>query len=122
MSERYITDRFLPDKAIDPIDEACSDVNLRDKNSGPQPVSKKSSNDIAVERGRSWSLMPGNAYERLAELRSKELQLTRTAGTEPAGGPFLTLESLSRVVELDQDSPAPSRSRNTSVWPSWKTA
>ena len=32
MSERYITDRFLPDKAIDLIDEACSDVNLKDKN------------------------------------------------------------------------------------------
>ena len=31
MSERYITDRFLPDKAIDLIDEACSDVNLKDK-------------------------------------------------------------------------------------------
>ena len=32
LSERYITDRFLPDKAIDLIDEACSDVNLQDKN------------------------------------------------------------------------------------------
>ena len=31
MSERYITDRFLPDKAIDLIDEACSDVNLHNK-------------------------------------------------------------------------------------------
>ncbi len=41
MSERYITDRFLPDKAIDLIDEACSDVNLRDKKSGPQPRGPK---------------------------------------------------------------------------------
>ena len=32
LSERYITDRFLPDKAIDLIDEACSDLNLHDKN------------------------------------------------------------------------------------------
>ena len=32
LSERYITDRFLPDKAIDLIDEACSDVNLHNKN------------------------------------------------------------------------------------------
>ena len=32
LSERYITDRFLPDKAIDLIDEACSDMNLHDKN------------------------------------------------------------------------------------------
>jgi ATP-dependent Clp protease ATP-binding subunit ClpA len=31
LSERYITDRFLPDKAIDLIDEACSDVNLKNK-------------------------------------------------------------------------------------------
>ena len=31
MSERYITDRYLPDKAIDLIDEACSNVNLENK-------------------------------------------------------------------------------------------
>ena len=34
LSERYITDRFLPDKAIDLLDEACSDVNLKNKNIG----------------------------------------------------------------------------------------
>ena len=35
LSERYITDRFLPDKAIDLIDEACSDLNLKDPDISP---------------------------------------------------------------------------------------
>ena len=35
LSERYITDRFLPDKAIDLLDEACSDVNLQCKRDFP---------------------------------------------------------------------------------------
>lgn len=58
MSERYITDRFLPDKAIDLIDEACSDVNLRDKIWPAAKRSKKSSTTSLLS-GRSWSLMPG---------------------------------------------------------------
>ena len=75
MSERYITDRFLPDKAIDLIDEACSDVNLRDKNLARSQEVQKELNDIAVEREVMVADAGDRAYERLAELRSKELQL-----------------------------------------------
>ena len=50
MSERYITDRFLPDKAIDLIDEACSDVNLRNKDLARKLELQKELDDIAVER------------------------------------------------------------------------
>jgi ATP-dependent Clp protease ATP-binding subunit ClpA len=50
MSERYITDRFLPDKAIDLIDEACSDVNLHNKALARTTAIEKELADIAKER------------------------------------------------------------------------
>ena len=123
MSERYITDRFLPDKAIDLIDEACSDANLRDKNRARSMEVEKELNDIAVEREVMVADASDKAYERLAELRSKELQLLqeqKELGQQEA--PTLTLDSLARVVELwTKIPPAPSRNRSTSAWPSWKT-
>lgn len=51
LSERYITDRFLPDKAIDLIDEACSDVNLKNKSIGKLEALKKEHADYDVELG-----------------------------------------------------------------------
>ncbi len=107
MSERYITDRFLPDKAIDLIDEACSDANLRNKALARSQEVQKELDDIAVEREVMVADAGERAYERLAELRSKELQLLQEqqelGKQEP---PVLTLESLARVVELWTKIPA----------------
>ena len=50
LSERYITDRFLPDKAIDLIDEACSDVNLKDKSIIRRAELQKDLDDLRYER------------------------------------------------------------------------
>ena len=49
MSERYITDRYLPDKAIDLIDEACSDVNLRNRSLARLADIEKEQADLAKE-------------------------------------------------------------------------
>ena len=49
LSERYITDRFLPDKAIDLLDEACSDVNLRSKEISQLAELKKERDDYELE-------------------------------------------------------------------------
>ena len=107
MSERYITDRFLPDKAIDLIDEACSDVNLRDKDLARKLELQKELDDIAVEREAMVADASDKAYERLAELRSKELQLLQEQKElATVEAPSLTLESLSRVVELWTKIPA----------------
>ena len=107
MSERYITDRFLPDKAIDLIDEACSDVNLRDKDLARKLELQKELDDIAVEREVMVADASDKAYERLAELRSKELQLLQEQKElATVEAPSLTLESLSRVVELWTKIPA----------------
>ncbi len=107
MSERYITDRFLPDKAIDLIDEACSDANLRNKNLARGMEIQKELDDIAVEREVMVADAGDRAYERLAELRSRELQLLQEQRElEAQEAPALTLESLARVVELWTKIPA----------------
>ena len=107
MSERYITDRFLPDKAIDLIDEACSDANLRNKNLARGMEIQKELDDIAVEREVMVADAGDRAYERLAELRSRELQLLQEQRElETQEAPALTLESLARVVELWTKIPA----------------
>ena len=107
MSERYITDRFLPDKAIDLIDEACSDANLRNKNLARGMEIQKELDDIAVEREVMVDDAGDRAYECLAELRSRELQLLQEQRElETQEAPALTLESLARVVELWTKIPA----------------
>ncbi len=112
LSERYITDRFLPDKAIDLIDEACSDVNLKDKTINRRMAAKRDLDNIRFERD---ALMSADApkgvemtdelldkrYARIAELRSKEMQLEqelRALDAQPA--PALTLDNLARIIEL----------------------
>ena len=120
MSERYITDRFLPDKAIDLIDEACSDVNLKDKNIVRRAELRKDLDDLKFERE---TLMSADApkgeeltdealdkrYERIAELRSKEMQREQElASLELEGVPELTIDNLARIIELWTKIPASS--------------
>ncbi|MBQ1352178.1 MAG: ATP-dependent Clp protease ATP-binding subunit [Oscillospiraceae bacterium] len=107
MSERYITDRFLPDKAIDLIDEACSDVNLHDPLYAKRAEAQKELEDLQKERDVMLADASEAAYERLAHLRSRELQLTtelETLSKEPV--PELTIEHLARVIELWTKIPA----------------
>ena len=80
LSERYITDRFLPDKAIDLIDEACSDLNLRDASINRRMELKRDLENITFERETLMSADPEGAdldkrYERIAQLRSQEMRL-----------------------------------------------
>ena len=106
LSERYITDRFLPDKAIDLVDEACSDLNLHDKNINRRMELRREIEDYDKER----ELLQGAEepdFERLAELKS----LTIKAQTEldelcAQGDPQLTMDNLARVIELWTKIPA----------------
>ena len=109
LSERYITDRFLPDKAIDLIDEACSDVNLRDKNISRLAALKKDRDDVKLELGvlSETDEKTQEDYARLATLKSRELQLEREIDELlklPA--PTLTIENLARIIELWTKIPA----------------
>ena len=120
LSERYITDRFLPDKAIDLIDEACSDVNLKDKSIIRRAELQKDLDDLRYERE---ALMSADApkgeeltddvldkrYERIAELRSKEMQREQElASLDLKGVPELTVDNLARIIELWTKIPASS--------------
>ena len=120
LSERYITDRFLPDKAIDLIDEACSDVNLKNADLIRADEVEKEIADYARERELLASAPPQTGdehdeqeldrrYERIAELRSREMQLqTELDALRAKGRPELTADNLARIIELWTKIPAAS--------------
>ncbi len=106
LSERYITDRFLPDKAIDLIDEACSDMNLKDADINRRQEIVRELDDYTKERELLEAAEEPN-FERLAELKSRELQLQSELDALTARGtPELTMENLARVIELWTKIPA----------------
>ena len=106
LSERYITDRFLPDKAIDLIDEACSDMNLKDANINRRQEIDRELQDYGRERELLEAAEEPN-FERMAEIKSRELQLqTELEGLTAQGEPQLTMDNLARVIELWTKIPA----------------
>ena len=106
LSERYITDRFLPDKAIDLIDEACSDMNLHDADINRRQEVLREMADYDKEREILEAAEEPN-FERLAELKSRELQLQSELDQLTAKGtPELTMDNLARVIELWTKIPA----------------
>ena len=120
LSERYITDRFLPDKAIDLIDEACSDVNLKDPDIKRRMLAERDLENLRFERE---ALMSDSSetdpekldqrYARIAELRSKEMQLENELSQLKAKGrPALTVDNLARIIELWTKIPASSIKEN----------
>ena len=107
LSERYITDRFLPDKAIDLIDEACSDVNLKDPNINRRMEIEKELADYDKERELLVEDTSEESYARQAEIKSREIQLHNELNTiKAAGDPTLSIENLARVIELWTKIPA----------------
>lgn len=107
MSERYITDRYLPDKAIDLIDEACSDVNLKHPDIERVNVIEKELADLDRERELLLADTENDNFERLAIIRSQSLQLTDEQTLLKAKGrPALSTENLARVIELWTKIPA----------------
>ena len=77
MSERYITDRYLPDKAIDLIDEACSDVNLHNKSLARIVTIDKELADLAKEREVVLAATGGKNDPQVTELLQQEAQLQK---------------------------------------------
>ena len=107
LSERYITDRFLPDKAIDLLDEACSDVNLRCKQISELAELKKERDDYELELRMLNEDTENQNYERLAMIRSKLMQLAaKIEQLEALPKPAVTMENLARIIELWTKIPA----------------
>ena len=76
MSEKYIHDRFLPDKAIDILDEACSRINLNNKQLYKLEVLKNELKQVQEEKEEAASADSTEDYQKAAELKTKECQLT----------------------------------------------
>ncbi len=107
LSERYITDRFLPDKAIDLLDEACSDLNLRSKEISLRAEKKKERDDYELELRMLTEDTENEHYERLAHIRSKLCQLAaEIEELEKIPAPAVTIENLARIIELWTKIPA----------------
>ena len=107
LSERYITDRFLPDKAIDLLDEACSDVNLQSKQISELAELKKERDDYELELRMLTEDTQGEHYERLALIRSRLCQIAeRIEALEKLPAPPVTMENLARIIELWTKIPA----------------
>ena len=107
LSERYITDRFLPDKAIDLLDEACSDVNLRCKEISLLAEKKKERDDYELELRMLTEDTENEHYERLALIRSKLCQLAaEIEELDKIPTPAVTIENLARIIELWTKIPA----------------
>ena len=106
LSERYITDRFLPDKAIDLLDEACSDVNLKNKSIGQRMALRKEHDDLQLELQMIMEAEEQD-YARMAELRSRDMQVEKElALLDEEPKPALTIENLARIIELWTKIPA----------------
>ncbi len=107
LSERYITARFLPDKAIDLLDEACSDVNLQCKEISQLAELKKERDDYELELRMLNENTENQDYERLALIRSKLMQLAaKIEELEKLPKPAVTMENLARIIELWTKIPA----------------
>ena len=107
MSERYITDRYLPDKAIDLLDEACSNVNLKNRTLAREAEISKEMADLAKEKEVMMAADTEEAYARLANIRSMELRLeAEQHQLQQQGVPALTAEHLANVIELWTNIPA----------------
>ena len=107
LSERYITDRFLPDKAIDLLDEACSDLNLHSRQISDLAEKRKERDDYQLEIKMLTEDTEQENFERLATLRSHVCRLdSEIADLEAKPAPVLTMENLARIIELWTKIPA----------------
>ena len=88
MSEKYIHDRFLPDKAIDILDEACSRINLNNKELYELEVLKNELAKIQEEKEEAAQADSTEDYQKAAELKTKECALTEK------------IENLNKKMEL----------------------
>ena len=101
MSEKYIHDRFLPDTAIDLIDEACSKINLKNKALFELELIKNELKKVSEEKEEAVSSDSIEEYQKAADLKTKECTLTdRMKEIEKDLKPsILTIQDIAEVIE-----------------------
>ncbi len=104
LSERYITDRFLPDKAIDLLDEACTCANLRNKAISDLEISERRMEELTAREDLLLSSADGEEpdYEELAAIRSEKMSLDSKIPLlrQKAADNDVLEDDLARVINL----------------------
>ncbi|MBE6774235.1 MAG: AAA family ATPase [Ruminococcaceae bacterium] len=102
LSERYITDRFLPDKAIDLLDEACTCANLRNKAISELEISERKLADLKLDEEDLMAETENIDYEAIAKLKSEIVLCENDISglTDKANDNAVTEEDIAKVIEL----------------------
>lgn len=108
LSERYITDRFLPDKAIDLLDEACACCSLRHPEITEWVENEKRLAGLKEQEAEQEQAKEGPDYEKLAQIKSEIIRLEAElpAQREAVDGIQVTMEDVAKVIELWTGIPA----------------
>ena len=101
MSEKYIHDRFLPDKAIDVLDEACSEINLNNKDLYELEILKNELQDVQAEKAEAAQADSTEDYQKAAELKMRECKLQEQidALNKSMKVVSLTTQDIANVIE-----------------------
>ena len=101
MSEKYIHDRFLPDKAIDILDEACSRINLENKELYKLEMLKQELSNVQAEKEEVIAADSTEDYQRAADLKTRECQLIEEIDklNEKAKPRQITIQDIANVIE-----------------------
>ena len=101
MSEKYIHDRFLPDKAIDILDEACSRINLENKELFKLELLKQELKKVQTEKEEVVAADSTEDYQKAADLKTKECQLIEKIDNlnNKMKLKNLTIEDIANVIE-----------------------
>ena len=107
MSERYINERFLPDKAIDLLDEACTCANLRNKAISDYEIALEKYDERKAEEAELQNNTENPDYEAIAKIRADILQFeTQLAQLkEKAEDNYVTEDDLAKVISLSTGIP-----------------
>ena len=101
MSEKYIHDRFLPDKAIDILDEACSRINLENKDLYKLEVLKQELKQVQEEKDVAANADSTEDYQKAADLKTRECRLIEQIDKLNASMELknLSIQDVARVIE-----------------------
>ncbi len=101
MSEKYIHDRFLPDKAIDILDEACSRINLENKELFTLEKLKQELEQVQAEKEEVIAADSTEDYQKAADLKTRECQLIEQIDTlnKSMKPRQLTIQDIANVIE-----------------------
>ncbi len=102
LSERYITDRFLPDKAIDLLDEACTCANLRNKAISDLEISERKLSELKEDEEDLMNESDTVDYEAIAKIKAEivKCESDMSSLTDAANDNAVTETDIAKVIEL----------------------